>query len=60
MATAKAKDLVRMAVARAALLTPQKTIDVSVEQTGLVVGGGAGGDVRGPFSGRSRVPSSSG
>ena len=43
VATAKAKDLVRMAVARAALLSPQRTIEVPVQQSALVVGGGAGG-----------------
>ncbi len=42
-ATTKAQDLVRMAVARAALLTPQHTIDVPVQQAALVVGGGAAG-----------------
>ncbi len=42
-ATIKAKDLVRMAVARAALLQPQHTIDVPVEATALIVGGGAAG-----------------
>ncbi|MDX1613000.1 MAG: FAD-dependent oxidoreductase [Candidatus Promineifilaceae bacterium] len=42
-ATAKAKDLVRMAVARAALLSPQPTLDVPVQQAALVVGGGAAG-----------------
>jgi len=42
-ATAKAKDLVRMAVARAALLEPQHTVDVPVHQTALVVGGGVAG-----------------
>ncbi len=43
VATAKAKDLVRMAVARAALLEPQHTFDVPVEKTALVVGGGVAG-----------------
>jgi len=43
IATNKAKDLVRMAVARAALLEPQHTVEVPVEQTALVVGGGAAG-----------------
>lgn len=43
VATAKAKDLVRMAVARAALLEPQHTVDVPVQQAALVVGGGAAG-----------------
>ena len=42
-ATAKARDLVRMAVARAALLEPQPTVNVPVEQRALVVGGGAAG-----------------
>lgn len=42
-ATEKAKDLVRMAVARAAFLEPQHTIDLLVEHNGLVVGGGAAG-----------------
>ncbi len=43
IATAKARDLVRMAVARAALLEPQHTFEVPVEQTALVVGGGIAG-----------------
>ncbi len=42
-ATAKAKDLVRMAVARAALLEPQHTLAVPVRHAALVVGGGAAG-----------------
>jgi len=42
-ATAKAKDLVRMAAARAALLEPQYTIDLPVQRAALVVGGGAAG-----------------
>jgi heterodisulfide reductase subunit A-like polyferredoxin len=43
IATAKAKDLVRMAAARAALLSPQRTIEVPVERSALVIGGGAAG-----------------
>ncbi|UCC52203.1 MAG: FAD-dependent oxidoreductase [Anaerolineaceae bacterium] len=43
VATVKANDLVRMAVARAALLQPQHTIDVPVLQSALVVGGGVAG-----------------
>jgi heterodisulfide reductase subunit A-like polyferredoxin len=43
VATAKAKDLVRMAVARAALLDPQHTFELSVCHTALVVGGGVAG-----------------
>ena len=42
-ATEKAKLLVQMAAARAALLEPQYTIDVPVKQTALVVGGGVAG-----------------
>ncbi len=43
VATEKAKDLVRMAVARAALLQPQHTSRVAVEKTALVIGGGPAG-----------------
>jgi Heterodisulfide reductase, subunit A and related polyferredoxins len=39
-ATEKAKDLVRMAVAKAALLQPLKEVELSVKPTALVVGGG--------------------
>ncbi len=42
-ATAKARDLVRMAVARAGLLEPQPTVSVPVQQSALVIGGGAAG-----------------
>jgi heterodisulfide reductase subunit A-like polyferredoxin len=42
-ATDKAKELVHMAAARAALLQPQVTFDVPVQHTALVVGGGASG-----------------
>ena len=42
-ATNKAKELVRMAVARAALLEPQKTIEVPLQKAALVVGGGVAG-----------------
>jgi heterodisulfide reductase subunit A len=42
-ATAKAKDLVRMAVARAALLEPIPDLAVAVNKTALVVGGGVAG-----------------
>jgi len=42
-ATQKAKELVRMSAAKAARLQPQKTIDVPVTKTALVVGGGATG-----------------
>jgi len=42
-ATAKARDLVRAAAARAALLEAQHTVDVPVQRTALVVGGGAAG-----------------
>lgn len=42
-ATAKAKDLVRMAVARAALLRPLPTYEIPVKPSALVVGGGLSG-----------------
>ena len=42
-ATEKAKDLVRMAVAKAALLEPLKTIKVPVTKKALVIGGGIAG-----------------
>ncbi len=42
-ATGKAKELVHMAVARAALLQPQHTIELPVERSALVIGGGAAG-----------------
>ena len=42
-ATAKARDLVRMAVARATELEPLHTQQVPVEKTALVIGGGLGG-----------------
>jgi len=42
-ATEKAKDLVRMAVARASLLEPIPELTVEVEKSGLVIGGGMAG-----------------
>jgi heterodisulfide reductase subunit A2 len=42
-ATVKAKDLVRMAVAKTDLLTPLQQTDLSVTQSALVVGGGVAG-----------------
>jgi heterodisulfide reductase subunit A-like polyferredoxin len=42
-ATFKAKDLVRMAVARAATLSPLKDIRVEVDQRAIVIGGGLAG-----------------
>ncbi len=42
-ATQKACQLVRMAVAKAVHLTPQKTVSVSIEHRALVVGGGVSG-----------------
>ncbi len=42
-ATEKARDLVRMSVARAALLEPLKQFPVPVEQSALVIGGGPAG-----------------
>jgi heterodisulfide reductase subunit A len=42
-ATAKARDLVRMAVARAKLLSPQERITASVLRRAAVIGGGVSG-----------------
>jgi len=42
-ATEKAKDLIRMGVARAALLEPQEEIEVDVTPRALVIGGGIAG-----------------
>ncbi|UCG79575.1 MAG: CoB--CoM heterodisulfide reductase iron-sulfur subunit A family protein, partial [Desulfobacterales bacterium] len=42
-ATDKAKDLVRMAVAKAARLEPLEEVKFDVTQTGLVIGGGLAG-----------------
>ncbi len=44
-ATAKAKDLVRMAVARASLLDPLQPVTLGLNKTALVVGGGVAGMV---------------
>ncbi len=45
MATQKAKDLVRMAVAKASLMEPLKEAELEVDQRALVVGGGISGMV---------------
>ncbi|MDQ1336641.1 MAG: heterodisulfide reductase subunit, partial [Thermodesulfobacteriota bacterium] len=42
-ATQKAKDLVRMAVAKTGLLTPLQQTDLPITQSALVVGGGVAG-----------------
>ena len=42
-ATQKAKDIVRMSVARAALLQPLQEFELPVNKAGLVVGGGVAG-----------------
>jgi len=42
-ATEKAKDLIRMGVARARLLEPQEEIEVEVAPSALVIGGGIAG-----------------
>jgi heterodisulfide reductase subunit A-like polyferredoxin len=44
-ATAKAKDLVRMAVARASLLDPLQPVTLGLNKSALVVGGGVSGMV---------------
>jgi len=43
LATEKAKDLVRMAVAKAAMVEPLREVEVDVDQKALVVGGGISG-----------------
>ncbi|MEW6666257.1 MAG: FAD-dependent oxidoreductase [Thermodesulfobacteriota bacterium] len=43
VATQKAKDIVRMSVARTALLAPLKEFDLPVDKRALVVGGGVAG-----------------
>jgi heterodisulfide reductase subunit A-like polyferredoxin len=45
MATEKAKDLVRMAVAKVALLEPLREPELSVNQKAVVIGGGVAGMV---------------
>jgi heterodisulfide reductase subunit A len=42
-ATEKAKDIVRMAVARSSFLKPQEESEVAVDPTALVIGGGISG-----------------
>jgi len=43
LATGKAKDLVRMAVAKVALMSPLKEAELEVNQTAMVIGGGISG-----------------
>jgi heterodisulfide reductase subunit A2 len=43
LATNKAKDLIRMAVAKVALMEPLKEVELSVNQTAMVIGGGIAG-----------------
>ena len=42
-ATAKAKDLVRMAVAKARLLTPEEEPEIDIQPTSMVIGAGVSG-----------------
>ncbi len=42
-ATEKAKDLVRMAVAKARLLTPEEEPEIDIQPTSMVIGGGVSG-----------------
>ncbi len=42
-ATAKAKDIIKMAVAKAALLEPEKECEIQVQPAALVIGGGVSG-----------------
>jgi len=43
MATEKSKDLIRMGIAKAALLQPDEDISIPVEPSSLVIGGGIAG-----------------
>ena len=43
LATAKAKDLVRMAVAKVALMEPLKEVELTMNHTAMVIGGGVSG-----------------
>lgn len=43
LATEKAKDLVRMAVEKVALMGPLKEVELEINQTALVIGGGIAG-----------------
>jgi heterodisulfide reductase subunit A len=43
LATEKAKDLVRMAVSKVALMQPLKEAELDIDQTALVIGGGISG-----------------
>lgn len=43
LATAKARDLVRMSVARAAMMQPLEETELAINQTVLIVGGGIAG-----------------
>jgi heterodisulfide reductase subunit A len=44
-ATQKAKDLVRMAISKAGLLEPLHKVEIPIEQSGLIIGGGISGMV---------------
>ena len=54
-ATAKAKDIVRMSVARTALLQPLQEIDLPINKAVLVIGGGRGRDDQRPEHGRAGI-----
>ncbi len=43
LATAKAKDLVRMAISKVALMQPLKETDLEINQAAMVIGGGISG-----------------
>ncbi len=42
-ATMKAKDIIKIAVARASLLQPQKELEIPIKDAALVIGGGVAG-----------------
>ncbi len=59
-ATEKAKDLVRMAVAKVALLEPLQENELTIHQDALVIGGGHGRSDRGAGSWPIRATKPSG
>jgi heterodisulfide reductase subunit A len=60
LATEKAKDLVRMAVSKVALMQPLKEAELEVNQTAMVIGGGISGmSAAGSLASRATKPTSS-
>ena len=59
-ATEKAKDLIRMAVAKATKLEPQTENELDIIPSALVIGGGISGITAAIVFGKAGLPSSSG